>query len=309
MRPGGNGAWLATHGDVVGVDRSADALAFVRARRPDDHVRCAPASTRCPSPTRATTWWSASPCSTPFPTTPAPSPSSARVLRPGGALLLVEPAFAAPRARPRRHRARPPPIPSGRARPRSPSPPASPSPARTYAYSFLAPPAAALGAVDRVRRRPRRPRGLRRRQARARPRVRAAGRPRAQLARRTTTCRSGPRSSCSLPADRDRSAALAEHDQPHPEPGEVPTACGRWRRAGRTPTSRRRGGSGARRTSVNRAPASCSLRTSSTQITPVVCTSVTRSSGRVPDQPEVAVGVADAAARTRTTRSGGTRAR
>ena len=33
--PGGNGAWLAEHGDVVGVDLSPDALAFVRARRPE----------------------------------------------------------------------------------------------------------------------------------------------------------------------------------------------------------------------------------------------------------------------------------
>jgi ubiquinone/menaquinone biosynthesis C-methylase UbiE len=32
--PGGNGAWLAEHGAVVGVDLSPDALAFVRARRP-----------------------------------------------------------------------------------------------------------------------------------------------------------------------------------------------------------------------------------------------------------------------------------
>ena len=33
--PGGNGAWLAQHGDVVGVDRSPDALRFVHERRPD----------------------------------------------------------------------------------------------------------------------------------------------------------------------------------------------------------------------------------------------------------------------------------
>ena len=44
---------------------------------------------------------------------------------------------------------------------------------------------------------------------------------------------------------------------------------------------------------MKRAPASCSLRTSSTQITPVVCTSVTRSRVALPDQSEVAVGVAD----------------
>ena len=33
--PGGNGAWLAQYGSVVGVDVSPDALAFVRARRPE----------------------------------------------------------------------------------------------------------------------------------------------------------------------------------------------------------------------------------------------------------------------------------
>ena len=32
--PGGNGAWLAEHGVVVGVDRARDALRFVRERRP-----------------------------------------------------------------------------------------------------------------------------------------------------------------------------------------------------------------------------------------------------------------------------------
>ena len=75
------------------------------------------------------------------------------MLRPGGALLLVEPAFAAlgrahdatvhGRRRYRRRRA------LGARR----APPASPSHRATYAYSFLAPPAAALGALDRVRHR------------------------------------------------------------------------------------------------------------------------------------------------------------
>ncbi len=92
--PGGNGAWLATHGDVVGVDLSADALAFVRARRP---------TTR---PVRASVE------ALPFadgaydvvvgltilytvPDDARAVAELARVLRPGGALLLVEPAFAA----------------------------------------------------------------------------------------------------------------------------------------------------------------------------------------------------------------------
>jgi hypothetical protein len=32
--PGGNGAWLASHGRVIGVDLAQEALEFVRARRP-----------------------------------------------------------------------------------------------------------------------------------------------------------------------------------------------------------------------------------------------------------------------------------
>ena len=39
--PGGNGAWLATHGRVIGADLSRDGLAFVRARRPETAPVCA----------------------------------------------------------------------------------------------------------------------------------------------------------------------------------------------------------------------------------------------------------------------------
>ncbi len=149
--PGGNGAWLATHGDVVGVDLSADALAFVRARRP---------TTR---PVRASVE------ALPFadgaydvvvgltilytvPDDAGAVTELARVLRPGGALLLVEPAFP---ALGRAHDA----TVHGRRRYRRPGLSALATAAgltvarATYAYSFLAPPAAALGALDRVRHR------------------------------------------------------------------------------------------------------------------------------------------------------------
>ena len=172
--PGGNGAWLATHGDVVGVDLSADALAFVRARRP---------TTR---PVRASVE------ALPFadgaydvvvgltilytvPDDARAVAELARVLRPGGALLLVEPAFAAlGRAHDAtvhgRRRYRRPGLVGARRRRRPHRRPRHlrvlvPRAARRRARGTRpgAPPA-------------RRPRGLRRRQARARPRVRAAGR-------------------------------------------------------------------------------------------------------------------------------------
>jgi SAM-dependent methyltransferase len=149
--PGGNGAWLATHGDVVGVDLSPDALAFVRARRPTTRpvragVEALPFADGAfdivvgltllytvPDDARAVA-------------------ELARVLRPGGALLLVEPAF---RALGRAHDA----TVHGRRRYRRGElsrliTTAGLTVARaTYAYSFLAPPAAALGALDRTRRR------------------------------------------------------------------------------------------------------------------------------------------------------------
>jgi SAM-dependent methyltransferase len=76
----------------------------------------------------------------------------ARVTRPGGALLLVEPAFA---ALGRAHDA----TVHGRRRYRRTELAGLATAAGftvqrcTYAYSFLAPPAAALGAIDRVRHR------------------------------------------------------------------------------------------------------------------------------------------------------------
>jgi len=90
--PGGNGAWLAKHGRVIGVDISEDALAFVRSGRPDatpvraslDGLPFAPAHfdlavaitvINCvPDDHRAFR-------------------ELARVVKPGGAVLVMEPAF------------------------------------------------------------------------------------------------------------------------------------------------------------------------------------------------------------------------
>ena len=155
--PGGNGAWLAEHGAVVGVDLSPDALAFVRARRP------------------ATTPVRASVDALPFsdesydavvgltvlytvPDDAGAVRELARVTRRGGAVVLVEPAFA---ALGRAHDA----TVHGRRRYRRAGLAELATAAGltvrrcTYAYSFLAPPAATLGAVDRLRRRREEPAG------------------------------------------------------------------------------------------------------------------------------------------------------
>jgi SAM-dependent methyltransferase len=149
--PGGNGAWLATHGDVVGVDLSADALDFVRARRPTTR----PVRARVEALPFADGAYDVVVGLTVLYTVPddvRAVAELARVLRPGGALLLVEPAFP---ALGRAHDA----TVHGRRRYRRAELSALVTTAgltvarATYAYSFLAPPAAALGALDRVRRR------------------------------------------------------------------------------------------------------------------------------------------------------------
>ena len=149
--PGGNGAWLATHGDVVGVDLSPDALAFVKARRP----ATVPVRASVDALPFANASFDAVVGLTILYTVPDDDRALgelARVLRPGGAVLLVEPAFA---ALGRAHDA----TVHGRRRYRRRALAGMATAAgltvqrATYAYSFLAPPAAALGAVDRVRRR------------------------------------------------------------------------------------------------------------------------------------------------------------
>jgi len=148
--PGGNGAWLAAYGDVTGVDVSPDALAFVRARRPET------------TPVRAslealpfrdasfdivvgiTVLYTVDDDARAF-------RELARVLQPGGALLAFEPAFETLR---RDHDM----TVHGRRRYRRAT---LEQLARanglnvvraTYAYSFLAPAAAALAGLSRLRR-------------------------------------------------------------------------------------------------------------------------------------------------------------
>jgi SAM-dependent methyltransferase len=149
--PGGNGAWLAEHGTVVGVDLATDALEYVSARRPDTvpvraSVEALPfADARYDIVVGLTVLYT-------VPDDAVAVRELARVTRPGGALLLVEPAFA---AFGRAHDA----TVHGRRRYRRTELAELLTGAGctvqrcTYAYSFLAPPAATLGAVDRLRRR------------------------------------------------------------------------------------------------------------------------------------------------------------
>jgi SAM-dependent methyltransferase len=90
--PGGNGAWLADHGRVVGVDLSPDALAFVRAGRPDTtpvrgSLDALPFATGTFDVAVAIT------VVTCVPDDRTAIAELARVVRPGGAVLVFEPAF------------------------------------------------------------------------------------------------------------------------------------------------------------------------------------------------------------------------
>ena len=148
--PGGNGAWLAAYGSVVGVDLSPDALAFVRERRPGTRpvrgsLTALPLGNDSFDLAIAVTVLYA------VDDDAAAVHELARVLRPGGAVVLVEPAFESMR---RGHDD----VVHGKRRYRRPRLRALAEGAglrverATYAYSFLAAPAAALGALDRVRR-------------------------------------------------------------------------------------------------------------------------------------------------------------
>ena len=145
--PGGNGAWLAEHGTVVGADVSLDALRFVQARRPDTipvqagltHLPFADASFGAAVAITVVTCVADD---------AAAVRELARVLEPHGALLLFEPAFDAFRRahdvtvhsihRYRRHDLATLAVDAGLRVHRA-----------TYAYSFLAPPAAALHVLER----------------------------------------------------------------------------------------------------------------------------------------------------------------
>jgi SAM-dependent methyltransferase len=147
--PGGNGAWLSAHGTVIGVDISPDALQFVRDNRPET----LPAQADLEALPFSGAIFDQVVAITVLYTVPDDAQAVrelARVLRPGGALVLVEPAFEAFR------RAHDSTVHSRRRYRRTQladlARSAGLTPRRcTYAYSFLAPPAAALGALDRVR--------------------------------------------------------------------------------------------------------------------------------------------------------------
>jgi ubiquinone/menaquinone biosynthesis C-methylase UbiE len=147
--PGGNGEWLSVHGTVVGVDRSPDALAFVRERRRGvrpvrgDLTALPIADASVDVAIVITVLYAVE-------DDHAAVGELARVLAPGGALVVVEPAFPSLR---RAHDA----TVHGHRRYRR-------APLRrmlagaglhveraTYACSYLAPAAAALAVADRLR--------------------------------------------------------------------------------------------------------------------------------------------------------------
>ncbi len=148
--PGGNNAWLGEHGTVVGADLSSRALELLRERHPDSRpvqadVQALPFRRDSFDVVVDVTVL----CS--VPDDGVAVRELARVLRPGGVALLVEPAFEAlrrahdrtvhSRRRYRRYGLAELVTQSGLRVQRA-----------TYACWYLAPPAALLGIVDRVRR-------------------------------------------------------------------------------------------------------------------------------------------------------------
>ena len=145
--PGGNGAWLRSHGRVFGVDVAHQALEFVRTRRPET-APVRGSAERLPFEDGAFDVAVGITLLYTVRDDVAALGELARVLRSGGALLLLEPAFESLRRGHdvtvhglRRYRrdelaglaAR-----SGMRVRRA-----------TYAYSFLAPPAAVLAVLER----------------------------------------------------------------------------------------------------------------------------------------------------------------
>ena len=145
--PGGNGAWLRTHGQVVGVDVAREALAFVRARRRETLPVCASAE-QLPFDDGVFDVAVGITLLYTVDDDVAALGELARVLRVGGAVLLLEPAFESLRRahdvtvhglrRYRRHELAARATRSGLRVRRA-----------TYAYSFLAPPAAVLAVLER----------------------------------------------------------------------------------------------------------------------------------------------------------------
>ena len=145
--PGGNSAWLASHGRVIGVDLAREALQFVRARRPATAPVLASAE-RLPFADGAFDVAVGITLLYTVRDDVAALGELARVLRTGGALLLLEPAFASLR---RAHDV----TVHGLRRYRHDELTALAERAglrvrrSTYAYSFLAPPAALLAVLER----------------------------------------------------------------------------------------------------------------------------------------------------------------
>ncbi len=145
--PGGNGAWLARHGHVTGVDLALEALEFVRVRRQGT----APVRGRLDALPLADSSIDVAVAITVLYSVPddiSAVHELARVLRPGGVVLVVEPAFEALRRAHdrtvhglRRYRRR--------ALARRFAGAGLEVQRATYAYSFLAPPAAVLGLLER----------------------------------------------------------------------------------------------------------------------------------------------------------------
>jgi SAM-dependent methyltransferase len=146
--PGGNGAWLARHGTVVGVDAVDLALHLARERTATVPVRGR--LERLPFAAASFDVVVGITVAYAIDDDVGAFTEMARVLRPGGALLVVEPAFDVLR---RAHDA----TVHGVRRYRAPELVGKLGRAgldvrrATYAYSFLAPPAAVLGAVERRR--------------------------------------------------------------------------------------------------------------------------------------------------------------
>ena len=147
--PGGNGAWLAAHGTVVAVDRSPDALRFVHERRPAlrpvrGDLTALPLGDATIDVAIAITVLYA------VADDRAAIAELTRVLAPGGALVVVEPAFPSLR---RAHDATVHGQRRYRRRPLRDLLTAAGLQVRraTYAYSFLTPAAAALATADRLR--------------------------------------------------------------------------------------------------------------------------------------------------------------
>lgn len=146
--PGGNGAWLARHGRVVGLDLAPEAVALVRDRRPET-VPVQGSIVSLPFADGTFDVVVEVTVVTCVHDDAAAVRELARVIRPGGVLLLLEPAFRGLRRahdktvhalhRYRRRELAGLASAAGLVVERS-----------TYAYSFLAPAALGLAVADRV---------------------------------------------------------------------------------------------------------------------------------------------------------------